>query len=238
MFYLKEKGTINEKYLVPMLKTSRSVKGFKAKPDMWAFCCDDTIEELKAADDEGTLSWIRRFADENFEPIPKSINYNPWYQMPKSNRADIVLSENPDKRLFIAELDESVLVDQRLIAMKYINDDESRDLIFALLNSLYGMFAIEANGFGRGQGVLDISKTRFESVYMIDPDNISEEDSKEIVKLFQAVSRRKVLNVEEEFMDADREAFDRKVLRAIKCEHLYDDIKNSILSMQKTRHTL
>ena len=37
MFYLKGKGTINEKYLVPMLKTSRSVKGFKAKPDMWAF---------------------------------------------------------------------------------------------------------------------------------------------------------------------------------------------------------
>ena len=238
MFYLKDKGTINDKYLVPMLKSSRSVKGFKAKPDMWAFCCNDTIEELKRTNDEGTLSWIRRFADENFEPIPKSINYNPWYQMPKSSRADIVMSENPDKRLFVAELSEKVLVDQRLIAMKYINDDESCNLIFALLNSLYGMFAIEANGFGRGQGVLDISKTRFKSVYMINPDEISENDAKEIVELFQIISNRKVLNVEEELSDFDRELFDRKVLKAINCEHLYDDIKKSIMSMQNTRHAL
>ena len=39
--------------------------------------------------------------------------------MPSINRADLVTSENPDKRLFIAELNESVIVDQRLIAMKY-----------------------------------------------------------------------------------------------------------------------
>lgn len=30
--------------------------------------------------------------------------------------------------------------------------------------------AIEANGFGRGQGVLDISKTGFQKICMINPD--------------------------------------------------------------------
>lgn len=53
------------------------------------------------------------------------------------------------------------------------------------------MFVIEANGFRRGQGVLDISKTRFEKVYMINPNIISENDAEEIIELFQKLKMRK-----------------------------------------------
>lgn len=238
MFYIKDDTTISEQYLYPMLKTSQKIKGLTANADMKAFCCNKTIQELKEENDEGTLRWIRKFSDENYNPIPKSINYSPWYQMPSSNRADLITSENPDKRLFIAELKESVLVDQRLIAMRFKETVCNKELIFALLNSIYGMFAIEANGFGRGQGVLDISKTRFEKVYMINPNFFSKEDANEIIELFQKLKSRKVLNVQEELEMKDREAFDRKVLRSIGCEHLYEKIKESILSMQRTRHQL
>lgn len=238
MFYINQDTTVSKEYLVPMLKTSRNVKGFTAEADMKAFCCNKTIDELKMANDEGTLSWIRKFSDENFNPLPTSINYSPWYQMPSLNRADLITSENPDKRLFIAELKESILVDQRLIAMKYKKEQANKKLILALINSLYGMFAIEANGFGRGQGVLDISKTRFQKIYMINPDIISEEDAKEIINLFEKVKERKVMNVEDEMKAEDRGKFDRKVLQSIGCEHLYEKMKKSILSMQNTRHAL
>lgn len=236
VFYIKGETTISDRFLYPMLKTSRNIKTFTAGADMKAFCCNKTIQQLKEDGDEGTLRWIRKFSDENYNPIPKSINYSPWYQMPSSNKADLITSENPDKRLFIAQLKESVLVDQRLIAMKYKESTHNKELVFALLNSIFGMFALEANGFGRGQGVLDISKTRFQKIYMINPNLISKEDSDEIINLFEKIKNRDVMDVEDEFRNADREAFDKKVLRSIGHEELYDSIKESLLSMQHTRH--
>jgi hypothetical protein len=242
MFYIKGDTTISSQYLYPMLKTSQKINGLTANADMMAFCCNKTIRQLEEDNDEGTLRWIRKFSDENYNPISNSINYSPWYQMPSSNRADLVTSENPDKRLFVAQLNDSVIVDQRLIAMRYkenvYNNVNNKELIFALLNSIYGMFAIEANGFGRGQGVLDISKTRFQKIYMINPNIIPKEDADEIIELFQKLKARKILNVQEEFETKDREEFDRKVLRSIGCEHLYEKIKGSILSMQCTRHNI
>lgn len=236
VFYIKGETSIADKFLYPMLKSSRNIKKYTASADMKAFCCDRTIDQLKEDGEEGTLKWIRKFSDNNYEPIPKSINYSPWYQMPSTNRADLVTSENPDKRLFIAELSESILVDQRLIAMKYKDSVANRDLVFALLNSLYGMFAIEANGFGRGQGVLDISKTGFQKIYMINPNLISKEDSEEIIELFSKIKNRDVMDIQDELSNKDRQAFDKKVLQSIGHEELYDCIKESLLSMQHTRH--
>lgn len=236
VFYIKGETSIADKFLYPMLKSSRNIKKYTASSDMKAFCCDRTIDQLKEDGEEGTLKWIRKFCDNNYEPIPKSINYSPWYQMPSTNRADLVTSENPDKRLFIAELSESVLVDQRLIAMKYKDSVANRDLVFALLNSLYGMFAIEANGFGRGQGVLDISKTGFQKICMINPNLISKEDSEEIIELFSKIKNCDVMDIQDELSNKDRQAFDKKVLQSIGHEELYDCIKESLLSMQHTRH--
>lgn len=235
VFYIKGETSIADKFLYPMLKSSRNIKKYTASSDMKAFCCDRTIDQLKEDGEEGTLKWIRKFSDNNYEPIPKSINYSPWYQMPSTNRADLVTSENPDKRLFIAELSESVLVDQRLIAMKYKDSVANRDLVFALLNSLYGMFAIEANGFGRGQGVLDISKTGFQKICMINPNLISQEDSEEIIELFSKIKNRDVMDIQDELSNKDRQAFDKKVLQSIGHEELYDCIKESLLSMQHTK---
>ena len=236
VFYIKGETSIADKFLYPMLKSSRNVKKFTASANMMAFCCDKSIEQLKEDGEEGTLKWIRKFSDENYDPIPKSINYSPWYQMPSSNRADLVTSENPDRRLFIAELEESVIVDQRLIAMKYKESVGDKELVFALLNSIYGMFAIEANGFGRGQGVLDISKTGFQKISMINPNLISKEDAAEIIVLFSKIKNRNVMELQVELEDKDRQAFDKKVLQAIGHEEVYDLIKESLLSMQHTRH--
>lgn len=117
------------------------------------------------------------------------------------------------------------------------NTSVSVELLHALLNSLYGMFAIEAIGFGRGLGVLDASSTKLKNMYMIDPQIISAKDAKEIVKLFDRIKENNVQDTEDELKDNDREKFDRKVLSAIGHEDLYESIKKSLLSMQRTRHT-
>lgn len=46
------------------------------------------------------------------------------------------------------------------------------------------------------------------------------------------------MDTEDELKDSDREKFDRKILKAIGHEELYDAIKGSLLSMQYTQHTI
>ena len=73
---------------------------------------------------------------------------------------------------------------------------------------------------------------------MINPQIISDTDALEIVELFGKVKNRNVMDTEDELKDADREIFDRRILKAIGHEELYDAIKGSLLSMQYTRHTV
>lgn len=140
--------------------------------------------------------------------------------------------------MFVAKFDKSTFVDQRFTRMLLKDTDVSADLLHALLNSLYGMFAIEAIGFGCGLGVLDASSTKLKKIYMINPRLISEKDAEEIVNLFNKMKDRNVMDTENELRDSVREEFDRKVLAAIGHGNLYERIKNSLLSMQHTRHTV
>lgn len=245
MFYIDGPCGIEREHLVPMLKTPRNIKNFIAEPDMKAFCCKKSLEELKSLGHTGTLKWIEKFSglcNEKGKPLTESISHTQkeaWYQMSDDSKADFVTAINPDKRLFVAELEQQALIDQRLTALAVKDDNtEPKELLFALLNSLYGIFAIEAIGFGRGLGVLDASKDRFARIYMINAKMISKEDKKTIIESFRQVVKRGVMDVERELKDEAREKFDREVLKAIGKEHLYEEIKNSILSMQKTRHTV
>ena len=100
------------------------------------------------------------------------------------------------------------------------------------------MFAIEAIGFGRGLGVLDASSTRLKNMYMIDIEQISQDDAEEILRLFENIKGREVMDVEDELRDSARREFDNKVLQSIGAQDLYDKIKDSLLSLQHTRHCI
>ena len=91
-----------------------------------------------------------------------------WYEMSPSATADLVTSINPDERLFIAKFDNPTFVNQRLIRFTKNNDNIDIKLSHALLNSLLGIFYIEMLGFGRGEGVLDLSASKLqESLKML-----------------------------------------------------------------------
>ena len=54
------------------------------------------------------------------------------------------------------------------------SEDIDIDLCHALLNSMIGMFYIEAIGFGRGLGALDFSKDNLEKILMLNPEILNE----------------------------------------------------------------
>lgn len=243
LFYPAADNGIEAEYIKPVLKNPASLQSFSAKTDITAFCCHRSKEELRELGHTGALNWIEKF--ENIKNgtgklLPAALKRagHYWYEMDDAAKADFITALNPDRRLFVAKFEESTFVDQRFTRLLLKKKEVSQELIHALLNSIYGMFAIEAIGFGRGLGVLDASSTKLKNMYMINPKIISEQDAEEILVLFAKINSRNVLPTEDELNDPEREAFDRKVLQSIGHEDLYNSIRKSLLSMQYTRHSI
>ena len=75
-------------------------------------------------------------------------------------------------------------------------------------------------------------------MYMIDIDQISKSDAKEIIRLFKNIKTREVMDIEDELKNPARREFDYKVLQSIGAQDLYGKIKDSLLSLQHTRHCI
>ena len=240
MFYPASGHGIEQCYIRKVLKNSRAINSLFTVADNDAFCCSESLEELRNLNHFGALTWIGRFengVNQTGRPLPEVLakkNMH-WYEMKDTNVADIVTTMNPDRRLFFAKFEVPSFINQRLIGLKSTADYPDIDLNHALLNSLLGMFYIEAVGFGRGLGALDISSTTIRKAYMLDPNIIDSEQRERILEKFNVLLQRDVYSTERELSEIDRIEFDHEVLRAYGIEQYYCDIKNSLLSMQRMR---
>jgi methylase of polypeptide subunit release factors len=240
MFYPNSGHGIERQYIKPVLKSARAISFLTAQADGEAFCCGDTIAHLTASGQTGTINWINRFIRERNEKgkplveVLRKANAH-WYEMSDSGAADIVTAMNPETRLFYAAFERPTFVNQRLIGLRYNEPATNKDLCHALLNTMLGMFFIEVSGFGRGLGVLDINKTSLDGSYMLNPTLLAPQAASEIIAAFAPLKAREIKKTEDELTSTDREAFDRCVLRAYGIEAFYSRIKDSLLSIQRTR---
>src|SRR5690606_18770634 len=163
--FFPEDHRIEDEYLRPVLRSSRTIDGLVAEPDGIAFCCSHSVSELEHIGHTGALEWIKIFESAHNEtgvalPVALARHGHHWYEMRDTTVADLVLTINPDKRLFVAKLRERSFVNQRLIRFSRRTASVDVELCHALMNSLLGVFYIEALGFGRGLGVLDLNATK------------------------------------------------------------------------------
>ncbi len=228
-------------FIKPVLKTLQGKFNLTVSANEKAFCCSYSLEELKKGNYTGALAWIEQFATKKNDkgvPLTKSLakaNLE-WYQMDTNTMADLVISMNPDNRLFIAKTDEPIFVDQRLIRLTRINKNANPELLHALLNSCISMFLIEAIGFGRGLGVLDINSTKISEGFLIPKLTlISAEDANNIIRAFQPLLEREALPVHEELKKMDRQEFDKTILRSI---GISDEVLNKIYSALLTVYNI
>ena len=240
LFFPEEGHGIEPAYLKRVLKSSRSITELSVETDSDAFCCSKTMAELQELGHNGAIRWIRKFENgvngvgKPLKSVLERVNAK-WYEMRDDVTADFVTGMNPGERLFVAKFDEPSFINQRLIGLKKTNPSVDVDLSYALLNSVVGMYLIEALGFGRGLGALDISNTNFKEIKMLDPELVSDEDRKAILEAFNPIIDREILRTSKELQMEDRENFDKKVLKAFGIEEYYPRIKESLLSMQKSR---
>lgn len=158
-----------------------------------------------------------------------------WYELKDDEIAEVFTMMNPDQRFFFAKFETPSFINQRLIGLNHKEEYSDMELNHALLNSVLTMFYIEASGFGRGQGVLDISKEKIAKSYMLDPKQVSPADREKILTAFEKLKKRNILKIADELNNEARKAFEQEVFRSFGIESYYEKVKTSLLSMQKTR---
>ncbi len=119
------------------------------------------------------------------------------------------------------------------------NDNVDIELAHALLNSLLGIFFIEMLGFGRGEGVLDLSASKLqESLKMLDYNLLSQTQKEAIIESFKHLLHRNVKPLLQELGSEDRISFDRTVLNAFNISNQETNIKASLLDLYNIRKSV
>ena len=242
LFYPSSKTKIEPQFLRDVLINAKKTDSYVATPtkDKKAFCCSMDMNELKAENYTGAIEWIQRFQSEKNEkgiPLPKVLakKDHEWYELTTDEEAEIFTMMNPDDRMFYAKFEKPTFINQRLIGLKRKNSTDNLDLLHALLNSILSLFYIEAVGFGRGLGVLDINKESISKCYMLNPDLLSDEQIKNILKKFTLLKKRGIVDMDSDLSDPIRTDFDFTILEAYNISQYHTTIIDSLKRMRKIR---
>ncbi len=245
LFFPPDDCGVEKQYLQPVLKSPTSISHFVTSADSLAFCCAKSEDELRSLGHTGALSWIRRFStatNGKGRPLPDVLARNGirWYEMPVAELADFAMAINPGKRLFVARLARRSFVNQRLTRLS-VRPSARRHLsvLHALMNSVVCLFQQEALGFPRGLGALDLSSTRIaEGMRIPNPMALSDDGMARILRSFDPVCKREILDLENEFAQQDRIAFEHTVAKVFGYEHSLETIVNATLRLFKIRNSV
>ena len=240
MFFPEKGHGIEKCFIKKVLKNARNVDSLMTTADSDAFCCGLSLTELKNKKYNGALNWISIFAN---QVNGKGVRLDKclatggckWYELKTKEIAEFFTMMNHDKRFFFSRFEKPSFVNQRLIALNSKEDYPDKDLNHALLNSIFTAFYIEASGFGRGLGVLDINAESIKNCYMLNPLLLEKKDKNDIKKAFSKLLKRPIKTVSEELKMTDRLEFEHTVLKAYGIDSYFNKIKKSLTSMQKVR---
>lgn len=241
LFFPKDKNSIEPEFLHPALFNAKKLEELVAVPDRTAFSCGLDLATLET-NFKGAFKWIKKFENQKNgtgKPLTEVLARpkEKWYEMKPNEVAEIFTMMNPDKRIFFGRFNEPTFINQRLIGLRLLDDSSDVVLYHALLNSILMKFFIEAVGFGRGLGVLDINKDNVASCFMLNPACLSSHSVDMIKMSFLVITEKPIMTVEEEMKDADWISFNHIVLSAFDIDSYYDNICNSLKSMRKARMT-
>lgn len=238
LFFPKDDVDIEEKFLKPALFNAKKTTTLLGQPDKRAFCCSESLEVLREYYPKA-YKWIMQFAtltNKIGKPLTEMLKTSTmeWYEIKPNEVVQFFTMMNPDKRFFFGRFKEPTFINQRLIGLqaKMPMDEE---LYHALLNSVLMKFYVEAVGFGRGLGVLDMNKDSIEKCHILNPSLLSDDSIEVIKEKFRVVFAKNIMSIEEELQDKDWIDFNQTVLKSFGLDGYYLRINNSLLSMRKVR---
>lgn len=234
LFYPAPGHEIEADYIKPVLLSSTEIRSYDAEARSEAFSCGRSVEELTQLGHSGALRWIRRFeavrnGTNRLLPDVLARANEKWYEMRADRMAELVIPLAYGNRLYVGRLDPAAFVNQRLMALT-AKPNANVDLAHALLNSTIGLLMIEAIGFGRGLGALDLNKDRIEArLHMLDPGQLSESQSASIIGAFGTMKARDILQIADEIEQEDRQTLDDLIIESfalgVDRERIYDTLR-------------
>lgn len=235
-FYPSHPHGIEPDYLKPLVKTPATQTRLLATPDGTAFCCDRALDALQADGHTGALAWIESLRSERLGHSSVAANGDDWYRVSPGVAFDFAVPLNPYRRHLVLRLPEQCVLNQRFTGLAIRPAWRNRQaLLHALLNSMVMALLCEAVGFGRGEGVLDMSAAAFSALSMPDPDRVDVAHERTIVSTFEPLLRREILPLREEFLRTDRLRFERTVLEAFGLGRQFDEIMADLFVLQDIR---
>jgi hypothetical protein len=238
IYYLHSRNDVDPEYIGRVFKSARSVEYLTAQPDTDSFVCGKSLAELRTLGHKKTLAWIDRYKGHINQSVPHRETF--WMNLADgtfsgSEKIRLFTGMNPERRCFYGLLDEPVQINQRAIGFKPLSGSLKLELCHALLNSVIGMFYIEASGFPKGLGALDINSENIGKTKMLDPRRLSAAEANKIRAVFKPLLARKILTTEQEYRQSDRLTFERVVADCYGYTMQFERIKNCLLEMQTVR---
>lgn len=242
MFVIKGENVkashINEKYLVPYVKSSSELQQIEFDGDynFRAFVCQDKINSM----DKGTKSWINKFVKalnkNGTQTIPEACaGHRPYWYSLNPKKAHIITAVNPYERFFFTYSKEPFVIDQRLIAMQ-VQEGYNVELIAALLNSVITFLILEMRGTSRNLGALDLNADFLKQLNILNPNLLSKKDADAIITAFQPLKNRAINSVIDEVTRTDRRNFDTTIMKCFGLdENLLDILYNILITSVRDR---
>lgn len=244
LFHPKPGHGIESEFITGMLKSPRSFLRFDAHANAETFCCDLSMTELQAGEYTGAIAWINRFVNAlNGQglPWPQVLGKGGqlWYSRRSAHRPNFAMPISYGPRLMVFSVPDRVPVDQRVTAMTMLDSNGDAELWHALLNCSVGLYLVEAMGFGRGLGALDLNSEKVaDSFHVLDAGQLDNAGRASIKEAFVPIRARNVLPVPAEMADADRHALDAAVFAAFGLEDTGAKVRDSLLTLFTIRNAV
>ena len=238
IFYLKTGNEVDTEYIGNVLRSAKDVNTLITKADTKSFVCDKSKDELTALGHKKTLAWVSKYEGHLNKSMPhKDTFWNNIADGTFSGSYDIRLftGMNPEQRIFYALLDKPAKINQRAIGFIPNNKTINLELCHALLNSIIGVFYTEAVGFPKGLGALDNCSKNVEKMFMLKPSLLSKTDVNRILTAFKPLLNREIMTTQQEYIQADRLAFEKVVADCFGYSQFFNQIKDCVLEMQHVR---
>lgn len=211
---------IEEKFLRPVVKSLRDVKGYRVDPcelDLWAFAVGG-----EGAGDGGGNSlggaafasaYVRVGAEMGYSSRPTCGNRKPWYRIPEPP-ADMLYSMSWGSRLGVALNETGCLYDARLYGISARDGVDPMELAAALNATCTWLFT-EVNGrqMTGSLPLLDIKIYEVERLPVLDVRRLDRGDRERLTEAMSGLLRRDMFDITTEVRLEDRRRLDEMVLR-------------------------
>lgn len=206
----KEQFDIEERFVVPIINSSRAIDSIYFEANTNLFYCHEPKKSLM----KGTLNYIEWGEKQGFDKLASTKAHRPYWYSITGESVDFLLLQFWDKRFWtpIAKTNPVYCSNNFFYGRCF----HHRDNLLLQMNSSWYFMQIELfSRANQGQGVLTTYGTDYDYIKFIQPSKFNDKEVDLGKALLEEMSQRSILPIWDELKLADRKALDDIVFNAI-----------------------